>query len=47
MLLTNEAAIVEVLSRFICHVSKVLPDDIIRKLNELRAQETEPLPKLV
>ncbi|NCB64369.1 MAG: L(+)-tartrate dehydratase subunit alpha [Clostridia bacterium] len=36
-----------VLSRFLCHISKVLPDDVMAKLAELRAAETDRLPGLV
>ena len=45
----NEAAseLSSIMARFICLVGKVLPDGIWAKLNELRAVETDPLPKTV
>ena len=33
------------MAKFIAHVAKKLPDDVIAKLTELRAQEDSPLSK--
>lgn len=43
----NEMAMTEVISKFIHYLSKVLPDDITQKLEELRTIETDELPSLI
>ena len=35
------------MAKFIAHVAKKLPDDVIAKLTELRAQEDSPLSKTI
>ena len=34
------------MANFVSHIAKVLPDDIIKKLDELGAQEDAPLSKV-
>ena len=34
------------MAKFVGHIGKKLPDDVIAKLEELAAQETAPLPKV-
>jgi L(+)-tartrate dehydratase alpha subunit len=43
----NKQQMTETLVRFICHVAKVLPDDVIAALETLRAEETQPLASAV
>lgn len=43
----NERSVTDVISSFITYIAKVLPDDIIAKLEELRAKETDELPSLI
>lgn len=43
----DNQAMVNTIARFIAYLSKVLPDDIIQKLEELRKEETDELPALV
>lgn len=35
------------MANFVSHIAKVLPDDIIKKLDELGAQEDAPLSKVI
>ena len=35
------------MANFVSHIAKVLPDDIIAKLDELGAQEDAPLSKVI
>ena len=35
------------MAKFVGHIGKKLPDDVIAKLEELAAQETAPLPKVL
>ena len=35
------------MAHFVDHIGKVLPDDIIQKLDELAAEETKPLAKTI
>ena len=42
-----ELKMIHILSRFISFLSKKLPDGVYKRLTELRAMETEPLPKAV
>lgn len=44
---STKAGATEVLSRFLCYISSVLPDDVTAKLTELRAKEDGALPRLV
>ncbi len=32
---------------FVCHIGKKLPDDVVKKLEELGSQETAALPKVL
>ena len=43
----SQQEVTDVISKFIAYLSKVLPDDITAKLEELRAAETEGLAALV
>jgi L(+)-tartrate dehydratase alpha subunit len=43
----DEVTVTQVISKFITYFAKVLPDDIIAKLQELRTLETDELPALI
>lgn len=48
--MTNDAKVklmTDRLAEFIAYTAKKLPDDVIGKLRELQAQETDPLPKVI
>jgi L(+)-tartrate dehydratase alpha subunit len=49
-MMTNDAKVklmTDRLAEFIAYTAKKLPDDVIGKLRELQAQETDPLPKVI
>ena len=37
----------DVMAAFVAHTGKKLPDDVVRKLDELAARETAALPKVI
>lgn len=44
---TNMQKFVDVMAKFVAHTGKDLPDDVMRKLKELEAQEEAPLSKVI
>ena len=49
-MMTNDAKVklmTDRLAKFIAYTAKKLPDDVIAKLKELQAQETDPMPKVI
>ena len=43
----NLKKLTDLVADFVGHISKKLPDDVIAKLRELGAQETDPLPRVL
>ncbi len=43
----EKMAVTNIIASFISYISKVLPDDITKKLNELREEETDKIPSLI